>query len=108
MSRVSVLITHCRIVGVNLRRAVTKVPQAVHGVGSRCDDGVESHRLIDEGVLRQRVQDGRFQLVLHHDVLGDVLSVQGVEGPQVDGQYTRLFWRVENLRPSGTYHRYCA
>lgn len=98
MSWVSVLITHSRIVGVNLRRAVTKVPQAVHGVGSRCDDGVESHRLVDEGVLRQCVQDGSLQLVLHHDVLGDVLSVQGVEGPQVDGQYTRLFWRVENLR----------
>lgn len=46
------------------------------------------------------MQDGGPQLLLHHDVLGDVLGVQGVEGPQVDGEFARLLRRVEDLRGS--------
>lgn len=86
VSWVSVLITHRCGVGVKWRRAVIKVPQALHKIGSGCDRRPQGHRLIDEGVLRRCIQDCSSQQVLHQDVLGDVLSMQCVEAPQVNGQ----------------------
>lgn len=84
MSWVSVLITHSCGVGVNWSRTITKVPQTLDRIRTGSDS--QGHRLIDESVPRFCIQVSSRQQVLHQDVLGDVLSMQCVEGLQVDGQ----------------------
>lgn len=52
---------------------------------------------MDESLPWHCIQDGSLQEILHQDVLGDVLAMQGVEGLQVDGQYSCILWRVRHL-----------
>lgn len=86
VSWMSVHITHTCVAGVNWSRTISKVPGAVHRIRSGCNQDVHGHRFIDESILREGVQGGVRQHVLHQDMLGDVLIMQCIEGPQVDSQ----------------------
>lgn len=97
VSWMPVHITHTCVAGVNRSRTISKVPRAVHRIRSGRNQDVHGHRFIDESVLREGVQGGVRQHVLHQDVLGDVLSMQCIEGPQVDSKQTCFFWCVEHL-----------
>lgn len=85
VSWVSVLVAHSCGVGVNFSGTITKVPQTLHVTGFGCDRGYEGHRLIDKSVSRCCIQEHGRQQILHPDLPGDVLSMQCVEGHQVNG-----------------------
>lgn len=94
----SVFVAYRCVWAASLRGTVTKVPQAVERDGPRRDQGLQGHQLVDQGVRRQRVQGGDPQRLLHHNVLGHILSVQGVQSPQVDGEQARFLWHVVDLQ----------
>lgn len=97
LSWVSVLIIHCCGCGVNWIRTITKVPQALHRLRSGCYRGHQLHGLMDESLPRHCIQNSSLQDILHQDVLGDVLTIQGIYGSQVDGQHSCILWHVGYL-----------